>query len=51
MLEFTKKKKEGIMISKSDNNRNYKWYDRFNWAFDIIFFLPRHIVQFVKWLF
>ncbi|MBM7700930.1 hypothetical protein JOD25_003293 [Kurthia huakuii] len=29
----------------------YKRYDRFNLAIDVIFFLPRQIMRVIKWLF
>lgn len=38
-----------MIIKKNDNN--YKMYNRFNWLFDLVFFLPRHIMQFIRWLF
>ncbi len=36
---------------KAEQNDKYKKNDRFNFAFDIIFFLPRQIVRMMKWLF
>lgn len=29
---------------------DYKRYDRFDAAFDILFFLPRFIMRIIKWL-
>lgn len=38
-------------MNKTEHNRHDKRYDRFNLAFDLIFFLPRQVLRMIKWLF
>ncbi len=38
-------------MNKAKENDKFKWYDRFDFVFDVIFFLPRQIMRVIKWVF